>query len=162
MALGAPSPTDNGLPSLSGTPAAVTYGNAAGHAGEYYRDGNGVVYRLGGCVYDPGITGGVQQYRWNKWSCVVSSVPQYSYNTYIVESGFLPAGSLTGFSWGYMAGAAANVGGPQLTVSPANPGTAYTTNGDSLVSDGLHHAAVAGFNVLSELLRRQHWSHLHA
>ena len=126
--------TDDGLPSISGTPATVTYGNAEGHEGEYYRDDNGVIYMLGGCVYDSGIIGGVQQYRWNKWTCVVSSVPQYSYNTYTVDSGYLPAGSLSGFSWGYMAGAVANVGGPQRTVSPANPGTVYTTDGDSLVT----------------------------
>ena len=83
--------TDDGLPSISGTPATVTYGNAEGHEGEYYRDDNGVIYMLGGCVYDSGIIGGVQQYRWNKWTCVVSSVPQYSYNTYTVDSGYLPA-----------------------------------------------------------------------
>ncbi|NLT13315.1 MAG: hypothetical protein GXY05_03135, partial [Clostridiales bacterium] len=126
--------TDGGLLFTTGTPAAVTYGNVAGHAGEYYRDGNGVVYRLGGCVYDSGIVGSVQQYRWNRWSCVVASVPQYSYNTYVVDSGYLTTGSLSGFSWGYMAGAAATVGGAQLTVSASNPGTAYTANGDSLVS----------------------------
>jgi hypothetical protein len=69
--------TAGGLLSVTGTPVTVDYGSISGHTGKYYQDGNGVIYLLGDCVYDSGAVGGVQYYRWNKWSCIVSGFLYY-------------------------------------------------------------------------------------
>jgi hypothetical protein len=62
--------TDGGLLFVTGTPVTVNYSNLLSHAGEYYRDNNGVIYQLGTCDYAPGS--GATAYRWNKWSCNIS------------------------------------------------------------------------------------------
>ena len=114
--------TDGGLLTLTGTPETVNYANLAAHVNWYYRDVNGVIYKLGTCVYDSGLVGGVQQYRWNKWSCNTFTSYYYILSwVWFSTNATTPVTGASGYTFNSSTGAYATTGD---SVTASN-GTVY-------------------------------------
>ncbi len=76
----------DGSITLSGAAVVVEYGNVSSCEGYYWQDGEGNTFQLGTCDYDDGMVEGVQQYRWEKWSCNVSSYWYYTQSGFVYQS----------------------------------------------------------------------------
>ncbi len=128
-----------GLPILSGTPVAVNYKNIASYQGYYYSDLNGVVYKLGACVCEPGTVDGVQQYRWDKWSAISGWYTYYTQGTWMLQdSRSASAGEyISGYaSYGFdiWSGAYSNTGGA-AGIPYGSTGTVYNASGNAVTRD---------------------------
>jgi hypothetical protein len=119
--------TDGGLLTLTGATATMNYANHATHTDKYYQDINGVIWKFADSVFNDGVVGGIQQYRWNKWNAQPTMTYFYTING-VLDSRNAPTtiSGYTSYTFNSSTGAYATAG---TYTSLSGSGTLYNDSG---------------------------------